>query len=37
MEPTKILLDESELPRQWYNLAVDLIDKAKKARSDPGG
>ena len=36
MEPTKILLDESELPRQWYNLAVDLIDKAKKARSDPG-
>jgi tryptophan synthase beta chain len=24
MEPTKIQLDESELPRQWYNLAADL-------------
>ena len=24
MKPTKILLDESELPRQWYNLAADL-------------
>ena len=23
-EPTKILLDESELPRQWYNLIPDL-------------
>ncbi|GAA2758848.1 TrpB-like pyridoxal phosphate-dependent enzyme [Actinopolymorpha rutila] len=23
-EPTKILLDESELPRQWYNLLADL-------------
>ena len=23
-EPTKILLDESELPRQWYNLVPDL-------------
>src|SRR5689334_18677456 len=24
MEPTKILLDESELPRRWYNLLADL-------------
>jgi tryptophan synthase beta chain len=23
-EPTKIMLDESELPRQWYNLIPDL-------------
>ena len=23
-EPTKILLDESELPRQWYNIQADL-------------
>ncbi len=23
-EPTKILLDESELPRRWYNLLADL-------------
>ena len=22
--PTKIFLDESEIPRQWYNLAADL-------------
>lgn len=24
MEPVKILLDESDIPRQWYNLAADL-------------
>ena len=24
MEPTKILLEEKEMPRQWYNLAADL-------------
>jgi len=24
MEQTKIFLDESEMPRQWYNLAADL-------------
>ena len=24
MEGTKFLLDESEMPRQWYNLAADL-------------
>src|ERR671918_124630 len=24
VEPTKILLDESELPRQWYNVIPDL-------------
>jgi tryptophan synthase beta chain len=24
VEPTKILLDESELPRRWYNVLVDL-------------
>ncbi len=24
MEQTKIFLDESEIPRQWYNLAADL-------------
>ncbi len=24
MEPTKILLTEDEMPRQWYNLAADL-------------
>ena len=24
MEKVKILLDESEIPRQWYNLAADL-------------
>jgi len=23
-EPTKILLDESELPRRWYNVLADL-------------
>ena len=23
-EPTKIILDESELPRQWYNIQADL-------------
>ncbi len=22
--PTKILLDESEIPRQWYNVIPDL-------------
>lgn len=24
MEPVKIVLDESEIPRQWYNVAADL-------------
>jgi len=24
METTKILLDERDIPRQWYNLAADL-------------
>ncbi len=24
MEPTKILLEEKDMPRQWYNLAADL-------------
>ncbi|MBW2458991.1 MAG: TrpB-like pyridoxal-phosphate dependent enzyme, partial [Deltaproteobacteria bacterium] len=24
MEQTKYLLDDHELPRQWYNLAADL-------------
>lgn len=24
MEPVKILLNESDIPRQWYNLAADL-------------
>ncbi len=24
MEPTKYLLDEKEMPREWYNLAADL-------------
>lgn len=24
MTPTKILLDEADIPRQWYNLAADL-------------
>jgi len=24
MERTKIVLDEHEMPRQWYNLAADL-------------
>jgi len=24
MEPTKILLEENELPRQWYNIQADL-------------
>ena len=23
-EPTKILLDESEMPTQWYNIIPDL-------------
>ena len=36
MTPTKILLDEKEPPRQWYNLAADL-PTARKVRDDPGG
>jgi tryptophan synthase beta chain len=24
MEPTKILLDEKDIPRQWYNIAADM-------------
>ncbi len=24
IEPTKIFLDESEIPRQWYNIAADM-------------
>ncbi|RMF85191.1 MAG: TrpB-like pyridoxal-phosphate dependent enzyme, partial [Nitrospirae bacterium] len=24
METTKILLDESEIPRQWYNVVADM-------------
>ena len=36
MTATKILLDEKELPRQWYNLAADL-PTARKVRDDPGG
>ncbi|MGH9200463.1 MAG: TrpB-like pyridoxal phosphate-dependent enzyme, partial [Vicinamibacterales bacterium] len=24
MQPTKILLDESEIPKRWYNVVADL-------------
>src|SRR4030067_2206493 len=27
MSATKILLDEKDMPRQWYNLAADLPSK----------